>query len=84
LVDFINREDDFRAILLGSMGFSTSCIIDKTDLSHGQVLYRLGKAGVRRIDYRNGDSPIASVVLKQMEKEVSDKLRARLRRDYGR
>jgi hypothetical protein len=80
LVDFVNREDDFRAVLLGSLGFSTTCIADKTGLSHGQVLYRLGKAAVKRADYRNGDSPIAGVVLRGMEQEVSRRLRDSLLR----
>lgn len=79
LVDFSNNADDFQAVLLGSLGFSTNCIASKTGLSGGQVIYRLGKAGVRRMDYRNGDTRIAGIVLQDMEEKAARQVRDHLK-----
>jgi hypothetical protein len=83
-VDFYNRSDDFQAALLGSLGFSTTCICNKTGLTSGQVMYRLSKASIRRMDYRNGDSAVASVVLKDMEAMAASKVREHIKREWKR
>jgi len=71
-VDFLNDVDDHTCIFLASLGFSTRYICKRTDLSESQVLYRLKKAGLTsanhasRSDFRNGESPMAVVVLGQV------------------
>jgi hypothetical protein len=78
-VDFFGNDQDYEAAFLGSLGFSTRCIQGNTKLSPGQITYRLRKAAIRRIDYRDGTSDMARVVLRSMrptlEKEVMHYLR---------
>jgi hypothetical protein len=73
---------DYESAFLGSMGFSTRCIMHETGLSGGQIIYRLHKAKIRRIDYRDGNSDIASIMLRHMrptiEKEVTRYLKETL------
>jgi hypothetical protein len=57
------KGDDFKCALLGSLGFSTKLIMEHTDLTPAQVGYRLRKGGIRRMDYRNGESAVASALL---------------------
>jgi len=57
--------EDFRCALLGSLGFSTRCIMEHTDLTPSQIGYRLRMGGIRRIDYRNGESPVATALMKK-------------------
>ena len=53
----------YQAGILGALGLSTRAIQNNTDLTAGQILYRLKKIGVKRQDYRNGQSSIAKYVL---------------------
>jgi len=59
------KGDDFKCALLGSLGFSTKLIMEHTELSPGQVGYRLRKGGIRRMDYRNGESALATTMLQK-------------------
>lgn len=61
-VDFFQYDEDFEVAYMGSLGFSTRAIIMRTKLSAGKVTYRLKKAHIKRMDYRNGDSDIAILV----------------------
>jgi hypothetical protein len=74
-VDFFTNDSDYECAFLGSMGFSTRCIEAHTSLTPGQITYRLHKATIRRIDYRDGASDVASIMLRHMrpavEKEVT-------------
>ena len=63
-VDLLTGED-FQCALLGSLGFSTECIMSNTALSKGQVYYRLRIGGIKRKDYRNGASRIARKMMAQ-------------------
>jgi hypothetical protein len=73
-VDFLGNDSDYEAAFLGSLGFSTRCIMQKTKLRPGQITYRLKKAAIRRVDYRDGNSDMAVLVLRNMrpalDKEV--------------
>lgn len=55
--------NDLEVAILGSMGFSTAFIMERTGLTKYQVVYRLTKAEVKRADYRNGHSRIAKSVI---------------------
>ena len=59
------KGDDFKCALLGSLGFSTKLIMEHTELSPSQVGYRLRKGGIRRMDYRNGESALAATMLQK-------------------
>lgn len=80
----LNEDTDLLVAALGEMGLSTKAIASKTGLSEGQVIYRLGFAGVRRADYRSGESKSAAIVEKAVlgtllhlsEKQVSAKFKA--------
>ena len=65
-VNFSANAQDFQAAVLGSLGYSTAYIMARTNLSASQVVYRLGKAKVRRADYRNGTSQIAVKLQKEL------------------
>jgi hypothetical protein len=58
------KGDDFKCALLGSLGFSTKFIMEHTEFSPSQIGYRLRMGGIRRLDYRNGESTIASSILR--------------------
>lgn len=74
-VDWWVYKEDYECAYLGALGFSTRYIMSKTGLTNGKVTYRLKKASIRRMDYRNGSSPFATVVLKSirplMQREVN-------------
>lgn len=65
-VDFLHNAKDLEAAVLASMGFSTDFIQAKTGLSPGQIGYRLKRAGVKRAEYRSGNSALARMVLGQL------------------
>jgi hypothetical protein len=73
-VDFLSNDSDYEAAFLGSLGFSTRCIQTRTKLSPGQITYRLRKATIRRIDYRDGTSDMASLVLRQARPAIEAEL----------
>jgi predicted metal-dependent HD superfamily phosphohydrolase len=58
-VDLLANSQDFTAALMASMGFSTKAIQDETDLTPGQISYRLRMGHISRADYRNGTSVLA-------------------------
>ena len=74
-VDWWIYKEDYECAYLGALGFSTRYIQSKTGLSHGKIGYRLKKAMIRRMDYRDGVSPLAKVILQSvrplMQKEVN-------------
>jgi hypothetical protein len=74
-----NNTEDVQCAILGSLGMSTKCISDKTGLSPCQVTYRLGRANIRRVDYRNGDSYVAKRVMKYALPQSLDETRRILR-----
>jgi len=78
-VDFYIYKEDFEAALLGSLGQSAMAICAKTGLTKGKVTYRLRKAGVRLGDYRNGESSIARLVLRNMRPTLERELHAHLK-----
>ena len=78
-VDFGLYTEDFECALLGSLGFSTAMIESKTGLTGGKVTYRLKKISVRRMDYRNGESTMAKLVLRNMKPTVERELRSYLK-----
>jgi hypothetical protein len=85
-VDFYDEVDDHRCILLASLGFSTRYICEQTGLSASQVTYRLKKAGLTtenkasRMDFRNGVSPMAKIVLGQVRQAADEQLTKHLKK----
>ena len=71
--------DDFHCALLGSLGFSTRLINSRTGLSAGQIAYRLRKGAIRRQDYRNGDSPLATRILTQSRRVAVSDVKAHIK-----
>lgn len=61
-VDF-EVDHDRTAAVLGILGFSTRYITQRTGLTPCQVTYRLHKLEIRRADYRNGDTDVATAVV---------------------
>jgi hypothetical protein len=78
-VDFFDNSSDYEAAFLGSLGFSTRCIQRRTKLRPGQITYRLRKAAIRRVDYRDGDSDMATIVLRGMRGAIESELTKYLR-----
>jgi hypothetical protein len=81
-VDFFIYDEDYQCALLASLGFSNRCIIQHTKLTPGKITYRLKKANIKRMDYRDGASDVATMVMRGMrgaiEKEVTHYLRKTL------
>lgn len=59
-------DEELQCAILGSMGFSTRFIQEKTGLTPCQVSYRLNKASIKRRDYRNGESAMAQRVMERV------------------
>lgn len=53
---------------LGMLGFSTAFIQRRTGLSQGQIIYRLHKLGIKRREYRDGQSALARFVVQRTER----------------
>lgn len=73
-VDYYRNTEDHECALLGAMGFSTRFIWRETSLSDGQIAYRLKKASIRRMDYRNGDSDLAKMMLRNVRPTAEQQL----------
>lgn len=78
-VDFLNHDNDYACALLATLGFSTALICKKTGLSPCQVSYRLQKARLSankmgRTDFRNGESPMADMVIRVTKKMANVQL----------
>jgi hypothetical protein len=67
-VNFFGNPEDFKVALMGELGFSTQAICDHTGLTPCQVTYRLGKAQVKRANYRNGKSALAETIINNGDK----------------
>ncbi len=78
-VNFHKNKNDFQAAMLGSLGFSTEFIRSVTKLTHSQVLYRLGKAHIKRTDYRNGNGQCAALMLKQINGTAQNLVKKQIR-----
>lgn len=63
MVDVVEDETDNLCCFLGAMGQATDVIVKELGLTKHQVTYRLQKGGVRRIDWRNGTSPVYKKVM---------------------
>jgi hypothetical protein len=74
LVDYLHNKDDYECALLGALGFSSNYIQGKTGLRTGQISYRLRKAHIRRMEFRNGQSIYAKMVLRNMRSVAEPKL----------
>jgi hypothetical protein len=69
-IDFHAYNEDFQAVLLSAIGFSTKAIAARLMLTEGQVTYRIFKAErkrsngtpTQRMAYRRGDSEIANML----------------------
>ena len=74
LVDYLHKREDYDCALLGALGFSSRYIQSKTGLRNTQIQYRLRKAQISRMDFRNGDSIYARLVLRNMRAVAEPKL----------
>jgi len=71
--------EQLRAAVLAGMGFSNACIQKYCPtLTDGQIGYRVFKSGMKRQEYRDGDSYIAKYVIQKTgsyaEKRIEDQL----------
>lgn len=74
LVDFLHVREDYECAHYGALGFSTRFIAEHTKLKPGQIGYRLKKASISRMAFRNGESVYARLVLKNMREVTQEKL----------
>lgn len=74
LVDFLHVREDYECAHYGALGFSTRFIAAHTKLRPGQIGYRLKKASISRMAFRNGESVYARLVLKNMREVTQEKL----------
>jgi hypothetical protein len=78
-VDLLNDPLDFKVCLLGSLGQTTFSIMLRTGLTFSQVNYRLGKAGIKRADFRRGESDIVKNLIRRHTDWIEAPLRKALR-----
>lgn len=70
-----DEPQDIECIILGEMGLTTAAIASRSELSEGQVLYRLKKADIKRSDYRSGESKFAQHALRLMRDRMENHVR---------
>jgi hypothetical protein len=78
-VDFHANQTDFLCVMLAACGWSTRAIAAHTNLTEGQVVYRIGKSERDRGDgnltqrsaYRNGSSPVANAIVQTISSRGS-------------
>lgn len=73
-VDYFGISEDYECAFLGALGFSNKCIVRNTRLRPGQISYRLKKAAIRRYDYRDGTSDVATLVLRSLRPTIEKEL----------
>ena len=78
-VNYFENRADMEVALMGALGFGTDYIAARTGLTHCQVLYRLGKAKICRVEYRNGDSQLARQVFGSVKGIAESSIRGKLR-----
>lgn len=74
LVDYLHNREDYECAHFGALGFSTRFIAERTKLRPGQIGYRLKKASISRMAFRNGESVYARLVLRNMRQVTQEKL----------
>jgi hypothetical protein len=79
-IDFVADKASFEVLILGSLGFSDRLIRRVTNLSYGQIAYRLRKQGISRRRYRDGLSPTADYVIRSSRKYVATEIDRQLRK----
>ena len=66
-------EPELECAIMGALGIGNRGITKRTGLTDCQVNYRLRKAGIKRADYRNGESEMAELVLRrQIPSRISE------------
>lgn len=73
-VDFFTYDEDFECAYLAALGRSNRNIIARTKLTPGKITYRLKKAQIKRMDYRDGTSEIATIVERALRGSLSKNL----------
>ena len=73
-VDWFSYDEDFECAYLAAIGRSNRSIIARTKLTPGKITYRLRKAQIRRVDYRDGNSEIALMVERSLRGSLSKNL----------
>jgi hypothetical protein len=77
-VDLLGDPEAFEAVLLGALGRSTKFIQSRTTFTPSQIAIRLKRGNVRRMDYRNGVSPVAALVEEMAMSKVKKFIRSEL------
>ncbi len=67
---FRHTSQDYKAVMLAQLGFSTAMIANNTGLTESQIQYRTKIASIKRSDYRSGTSATAKVVLTNLQNIV--------------
>jgi hypothetical protein len=84
-VDWQNA-DDLEAMVLAAFGFSPQVIARETGLTHAQVTYRCGKAGIKCTDYRFRRAgtlgrEVATSLLHETKRRYTNVVRGRLQEE---
>ena len=76
-VNFLTNKEDLQTAVLGSLGFSTIFIQKMTSLTNCQIAYRLRKANIRRMDYRNGITNLSHRVFSLAQNEAAQDIKVK-------
>lgn len=79
-VDPFTFADDHECAYYASVGMSTRFITAKTGLTGGRITYRVKKFNISRMDFRNGQSTFAKIMLRNMNPIIINELNAHLKR----
>jgi len=70
LVNWTSNPDDIKCAIMGKLGLSTKAIARETGLTKCQIGYRLHKAKIRRVDFRDGNSETSKLVMNSCANKV--------------
>lgn len=76
-------DNDLFAAFLGEVGWHSKAIADRTNMTEGQVNYRLKKAEIKRKSYRDGESKTAELVIRSCSGQIIPQLKRKLGKKFA-
>jgi hypothetical protein len=73
-ISYAVNSKNFLCLVLAAKVRSNACIRRKTNLSDGQIYYRLKQHNIRRMDIRDGYGPIARIIDDDVTRHIENYL----------
>lgn len=61
----LHEKNNLKCLMMAALGYSAKFIEQETQLTSGQIRYRLKYTDIRLRKFRNGESPLSKTVLEK-------------------